>query len=36
MLRRRAEVRSSRDSAPYKVPGSMLTPLNAATSVMIA
>ena len=27
---------SSRDSAPYKVPGSMPTPLNVATSVMIA
>ena len=28
--------RSSRDSAPYKVPGSIRTPLNAATSAMIA
>ena len=28
--------RSSRDSAPYKVPGSRPTPLNAAMSVMIA
>ena len=28
--------RSSRASAPYKVPGSIRTPLNAPTSVMIA